>query len=274
MAEPVQIDIDKVVKSKFRKGRGLPGFIVNYLKRIIHQDEINEFLRKSHGLSGVDFTKSAGTDLVRAGYRIKGIENIPKEGRHIFVSNHPLGGLDGILLISLLGDFYDGKIKAQVNDLLMNITPMAPVFIPVNSYGRQTRDLSRDMAGVFDSDDQILVFPAGLCSRRINGVIQDPEWKKWFVTSAVQYHRDVVPVYFDGRNSNFFYRFAFIRKMLGIKFNIELMYLPDEMFKMRHKTFDIYFGKPIPWQSFNGSKTPKEWAQDVRRQVYELKNKQ
>ncbi|MEG1574701.1 MAG: glycerol acyltransferase, partial [Bacteroidales bacterium] len=173
-----------------------------------------------------------------------------------------------------LGEFYGGKIKVQVNDLLMNVTPLTSVFIPVNCYGGQTKELSKNLTEVFDSDNQIIVFPAGFCSRRFNGVIQDPEWKKWFITSAVQYKRDIVPIYFDGQNSKFFYRLALIRKMLGIKLNIELIYLPDEMFKASNKTFNIYFGKPISWKSFDDSKTPKEWAQEVRSQVYALKNKQ
>lgn len=268
--EPLQIDLDKVVKSKFRKGKGLPKFVMRYLKRTIHQEEINSYLRESSHLEGVEFA----TDTIRffdVSYNVYGLENISQEGKYIFVSNHPLGGMDGILLISVLGRLFKGKIKAQVNDLLMNIKPLASCFIPVNCYGKQSKSLAKNLDEVFEGDNQLLVFPAGMCSRRKNGVIKDLQWKKWFVTNAVSQQRDVIPIYFDGRNSNFFYNFANIREKLGIKFNIELMYLPDELFKCKGKKFGIYFGKPIPWQTFDSSKTPKEWANHVKDLVYNIK---
>lgn len=268
---PIQIDIDKVLKSRVRNGKGVPGFIVLYLKRIIHQDEMNSFLRENSDKRGVDFAEACRRELFSAEWEIHGEENIPREGKFIFASNHPLGGLDGIMLISYLGSRYDKKLKVQVNDLLMNIEPLSSVFLPVNKYGRQSREQIRQTEEVLASDNQLLVFPAGLCSRKTNGKITDPEWKKWFITTAVNTRRDIIPVYFDGRNSNFFYRFANLRKKTGIKFNIELIYLPDEMFKAKNKKFGIYFGKPIPWQTFDGSRKPGEWAQYVKEKVYKLK---
>ena len=95
--------------------------------------------------------------------------------------------------------------------------------------------------------------------------------KKTFVTKSIQSQRDVVPIHFEGQNSNFFYRLANINKMLGIKFNIAMLYLADEMFKNRHKTFRVVIGKPIPWQTFDKSKTPAQWAEHVKGIVYNLK---
>lgn len=269
--KPIQIDIDKVVKSRVRNGKGLPGFMVRYLKRIIHQDEMNAFLKDNYMKRGVDFAEACKEELFRTGCEIHGEENIPSDGKYIFASNHPLGGLDGILLITYLGKRYDKKLKVQVNDLLMNVEPLSPVFLPVNKYGKQSRELIQQTEEVLASDNQILVFPAGLCSRMINGEIKDLEWQKWFITTAVNTRRDIIPIYFDGKNSSFFYRFANLRKKLGIKFNIELIYLPDEMFKAKHKKFGIHIGKPIPWQTFDASKKPKEWAQYVKGIVYKLK---
>ena len=268
--KPIQIDIDKVVKSRVRNGKGLPGFIVRYLKRIIHQDEMNAFLKDNYMKRGIEFAEGC-KGLFSADWEIHGEENIPSEGKFIFASNHPLGGLDGILLMTYLGRRYDNKLKVQVNDLLMNVEPLSPVFLPVNKYGRQNRESVLETEEVLASDNQLLVFPAGLCSRMTNGEIKDLEWKKWFITTAVNTRRDIIPIYFDGKNSKFFYRFANLRKKLGIKFNVELIYLPDEMFKARHKKFGIYFGKPIPWQTFDDSKKPKEWAQYVKERVYKLK---
>ena len=153
----------------------------------------------------------------------------------------------------------------------MNLKPLTPCFIPVNSFGKQSRSLAKSLDEVMEGDNQVLVFPAGMCSRRQKGKILDLPWKKWFVANAVSQERDVVPIYFKGQNSNFFYNFAWLRKKLGIKFNIELIYLPDEMFKTKGKRYEIYFGKPIPWQTFNSEKNPREWAQYVKDLVYEIK---
>ena len=270
MSEVLKIDLDKIVKSKFRKGKGLPKFIMNYLKRVIHQDEVNAYLKESSHLEGVDFANDVKR-FFEVDCDVYGLENIPKDKKFIFVSNHPLGGMDGILLISTLGNYFDKKIKAQVNDLLMNLKHLTPCFIPINCYGKQSKSLAKNLDEVLAGDDQLLVFPAGMCSRRQKGKILDLQWKKWFVTNAVAQERDVVPIFFKGQNSNFFYNFASIRKKLGIKFNIELIYLPDELFKAKGKKYEIYFGKPIPWQTFNSEKTPKEWAQYVKDLVYEIK---
>ena len=270
MNEPLRIDLDKVVKSKFRKGKGLPKFIMNYLKKTIHQDEINTFLDENPGLEGIDFANGV-KKFLDVECDVYGLENIPKDQKFIFVSNHPLGGMDGILLISILGKYFDGKIKVQVNDLLMNMKPLSPCFIPVNSFGKQSRSLAKNLEEVMGGDNQLLVFPAGMCSRRQKGKIKDLPWKKWFVTNAVSQERDVVPIFFKGQNSNFFYNFAYIREKLGIKFNIELVYLPDELFKSKGKKYEIYFGKPIPWQTFNSDKNPRQWAQYVKDLVYEIK---
>ena len=159
-------------------------------------------------------------------------------------------------------------MKYLVNDLLMNLRGLAPLCIPINKTGKQSRDFPRMVEAGFQSDNHIIMFPAGLCSRRRNGVIKDLDWKKTFVVKSVETHRDVVPLHFEGRNSDFFYRLANICKALGIKVNIAMLYLADEMLKNRHKTFTLTIGKPIPWQTFDKSKTPFEWAQDVKERVY------
>ena len=198
-------------------------------------------------------------------------ENIPAEGRYIFASNHPLGGLDGICLSAVIGQHYNGKIRYLVNDLLLYLSNLRSIFVPINKHGAQGKNNARLIDEAYASDNQIVTFPAGLCSRKIDGKIQDPEWKKSFIQKAVEHKRDVVPVYFEGRNSNFFYRLANLRKALGIKMNYEMLYLPDEMFRCKHKTFRIHFGEPIPWQTFDTSKKPGERAEWVRTLVYNLR---
>ena len=266
------IDIDKVLQDKMPKYyKYLPRFIVRYLKRIVHQDEINDFLKNgAKDKIGVDFLEASlkflDTELV-----VYGRENLPTEGLATFVSNHPLGGQDGLALGYILGTFYQGKVKYLVNDLLMNLQGLAPLCIPINKTGSQSRNFPKMVKAGFESDNQLIMFPAGLCSRRINNVVQDLEWKKTFIVKSVETHRDVVPIYFEGRNSDFFYSLSNVCKWLGIKYNIGMLYLADEMFKNRHKTFTVIIGKPIPWQTFDARKTPQEWAAYVREIVYKLK---
>ena len=266
------IDIDKIIREKASSKYGLiPKFVISYLKRIIHQDEINPFLKESKDKIGVDFLE-ATMKFLDVKLIVKGKENLPDGGLCTFVSNHPLGGQDGVALGYLLGRHYQGKIKYLVNDLLMNLHNLAPLFIPVNKTGSQSRQFPAMVKAGFSSDNHLIMFPAGLCPRRRKGVIRDLEWKKTFIVESVKSQRDVVPIYFEGRNSDFFYNLANASKWLGIKFNIAMLYLADEMFKNRHKTFTVTIGKPIPWQTFDSSKTASEWAQYVKDIVYELAN--
>lgn len=264
------IDIDKIIAEKAgSKAKRVPRFLVSYLKRIVHQEEINSFLSSVADKEGVDFLEACMSYL-DIKLEVEGIENLPSDGLCTFVSNHPLGGQDGIALGYVLGKHYDGKIKYLVNDLLMNLHGLASLCIPINKTGSQSRDFPRMVEAGFSSDNHIIMFPAGLCSRRTNGVIKDLEWKKTFITKSVESRRDVVPIHFEGRNSNFFYNLANLCKFLGIKINIAMLYLADEMYKNRHKTFKITIGKPIPWQTFDKSKTPSLWAEYVKELVYKL----
>ncbi len=264
------IDIEKILKAKTgEKYKYIPGFLISYLKRIVHQDEINVFLSESKDKTGVPFLEAC-MEFLDDKVEITGLENLPEGGKYTFVSNHPLGGLDGVALGYILGTHYDGNVRYLVNDLLMNLHGLAPLCIPINKTGQQSRDFPRMVEAGFASDNHIIMFPAGLCSRRQNGVIKDLEWKKTFISKSVETQRDVVPLHFEGRNSDFFYNLANICKALGIKVNIAMMYLADEMFKNRHKTFKLTIGKPIPWQTFDKSKTPTEWAQYVKDVVYKL----
>ncbi len=264
------IDIDKIVQDKAgEKAKRIPRFVLSYLKRIVHQDEINSFLKSVSDKQGVEFLE-AGMDFLDAKLEVSGLENLPEDGLCTFVSNHPLGGQDGVALGYLLGKHYNGRIKYLVNDLLMNLHGLAPLFIPINKTGKQSRDFPKMVEAAFRSDDHIIMFPAGLCSRRKNGTIRDLPWKKTFITKSVETKRYIVPIYFEGRNSNFFYNLANISSFLGIKFNIAMLYLADEMFKNRHKTFRVFIGKPMRWEMFDDTKTPSEWALYVQELVYKL----
>ncbi len=242
-----QIDIDNVLKVKTKSNyRKIPKFAIRYLERVIRQEELNDIIRRNREKNGVEFMRALVDNEFNLKLDICGEENIPAEGRFVFASNHPLGGLDGICLSAFLGEKYHGKIKYLVNDVLLNIKNLQSIFVPINKYGPQAKKSTESINEAYDSDNQIITFPAGLCSRKTNGRICDLEWMKSFVAKAIEFERDIIPVYFDAKNSNFFYNFANIRKSLGLKFNIELIYLPGEMFKNKTKRLKSLLENPSP----------------------------
>ena len=267
------IDIDNILESKMgARKKYVPRLLVAWLKHIVHQDEVNEFLWASRGKTGVEWLEECVSYLDMT-LDIKGEENLPgkDDGRlYTFVSNHPLGGQDGVALGAIIGRHYDGRFRYLVNDLLMNLPGLAPLCIPINKTGNQSRSFPAMVEQGFRSDNHILMFPAGICSRRHGGVIRDIAWKKTFVSKSVEYQRDVVPIHFGGRNSDFFYRLANFSDKYVKKVNIAMLFLADEMYKNVHKTFSVTIGKPIPWQTFDKSRTPAQWAQYVQDIVYGL----
>jgi 1-acyl-sn-glycerol-3-phosphate acyltransferase len=265
----LKIDVGKVLKSKNPAlGKAIPAFVINYLKKIIRQDDINEILEKYGQLRDAEFI-GAALNFMQIKYRVFGRENIPSSGRYIFVSNHPLGGLDGLVFMDELSRHFN-SIKFPVNDLLMNLENLSGIFLPVNKHGGQAKDAIRQLEDTYASESQILYFPAGLCSRKKRGVIKDLVWHKSFIVKAIQHKRNIVPAFFAGRNSNFFYNLANLRTSLGIKSNIEMLYLPDEMFSQKGKMITLVFGRSIPWETFDRTKTPLEWAEWVKTKSYEL----
>jgi putative hemolysin len=225
-------------------------------------------MRQFGHLEGIKFIKAV-IEYFEVKENIIGNENIPIGGRYIFASNHPLGGFDGMVLMDIINASW-GPVKVLSNDILMNISNMKSVFVPVNKHGSFEREAAGILNDAYQSENQIMVFPAGLASRRIKGKIMDLEWKKHFISKSLEFHRDVVPVFIDGKNSNWFYTVAKLRKLLRIKWNLEMFYLPDETYKHRKKTVTVRFGKPLPYTSFDKSKTHKEWADYVKALVYKL----
>ncbi len=265
----VQINIGDIIKSKSeRLYKILPRFIINYIRRIIHEDEVNDILRRYHGQDGVSFANGLMKEF-NVTFNVHHEEKIPATGKLIIACNHPLGGFDGLALISLISR-YRKDIKFPVNDFLMHVPNLQDIFIPINKVGNNSIELARQFDEIFNSENVILYFPAGICSRRINGIIQDVKWKKTFVNKAKEFHRDILPIYFSGRNSNFFYNLANLRKRIGIKANIEMAYLANEFFNQRDSSYDIYIGDLIQHESITSDKSDYEWAQEIRKYVYSL----
>ena len=263
------IDVERVIANKNPKLlKIIPGFLIRYLKRIVHQEDINKFIFRNKDKKGLEFANAILNDY-EVSYSTKGIENIPDNGRFIFASNHPLGGMDGIALIRAVSEKFK-EIKFPVNDILMNVKGLDNIFIPINKHGSNSKDAAKQLDEAYNSDYQILMFPAGLCSRKIKGKIVDLEWKNNFIKKAITYKRDIIPVHISGRNTNFFYNLANIRKRLGIKANIEMLYLVDELYKQKGKNLIISFGKPVLWQDINNEKDKTKSANFIRDLAYKL----
>ncbi len=263
------IDLKEVIRKKNPQlVRWMPEFILSYIKKVLREDSINEFMARRGDLQGLEFLAKVIEDF---GIEVEciGEENIPRIQPVIFAANHPLGGMDGIVFMHVLGK-YRQDIKFLVNDVLLNLKNLENLFVPVNKHGSQRRSGQSGIEATYAGTDAVLVFPAGLVSRKQKNGIMDLEWKKSFINKAKKYEKDIVPVYIEGRNSNFFYNFARLRTWLGIKTNIEMFYLPGEMFDQKGKKVRIHIGKPISYQYFDGSKSEKEWAEYMKQQVYSL----
>lgn len=272
---PLRIDLQRIVNERLSKGkrRFVPRWLVRRLERLVRQEELNGILERTYPKVGTEFAKGSLEDL-NVSLKVEGMENIPSEGRFVFASNHPLGGLDGIALIAVLGAKYgDDHLRFPVNDLLLNVKPLDNVFVGINKYGSQGRETAERLNKVWsDPDKQIVIFPAGLVSRLgKKGVIADLEWQKSFVAKAVETERSIIPVRIDALNTRGFYRFARWRKRLHIGVNLEQALLPGQVCKSKGKTIRIIFGKPIDPQSLRENKAkPKEIAAQIRKLVYEL----
>lgn len=261
------IDVEEVFKSKAPKtAKWIPSFVFKYFKKILHQDEINSMISRGEGLYGLPFV-----DIVLKEFNTKleteGSENI-KGNRLLFASNHPMGGLDGIALIDTVGRFYP-DVVTPVNDILLFVPNLRPLFIPVNKHGSNAENIKL-FNDTFAGDKTICYYPFGLCSRKKNGKIIDLEWKKTFISKARTYQRDIIPTHISGRNSDFFYNLSNIRKTLHVKANIEMLFLVNEFYKQKNKTLKITFGKPIPWQTFDKRYNDTVWADKLRKFSYKI----
>lgn len=266
------IDLKNLIKSKNPGlAKWLPGFVFNYLRKTIHEDEINAFLHNHHTQNDHDFCNEIIAYL-NIKIQVNGLENIPKTGPVIIAMNHPLGGMDAIAFITALKD-HRKDLKYIVNDILMNLENLKGLFVGVNKHGKNEQSTRQNIIDAFESDEAICIFPAGLVSRKQQGKIEDLEWKKTFITYSNKLNQPIVPVHIEGQLSNFFYRLANFRKAIGIKANIEMLYLADELFNQRNKTISFTIGKPILPQDYNHLPSERKQAAFVKQTVYNLANK-
>ncbi|MDE7451705.1 MAG: 1-acyl-sn-glycerol-3-phosphate acyltransferase [Paramuribaculum sp.] len=268
--DKLRIDVGAVIRDRLpRYRRFIPRALVRWLEKTVCQDRMNEMLDYADGKRGAQFC-DAVLEKLNIKYTVHGKENLPENRRIAIVCNHPLGGLDGIAMIHFINSVYGEPIHFPVNDLLMAVKPLDSIFLPVNKHGAQSRSTGIAIDEAFKGPDPIIIFPAGLVSRKLKEGIADLKWNKMFVNKCISSKRDVIPVYFSGNNSRFFYNFAKLRERAGIKFNIEMIYLPREVFRCENASFDIYVGKPIPYTSLKGGTAAAGQAQEIRKIVYTL----
>lgn len=268
-ANMTRISVAEVLKAKAPElSKWIPRPLVRWLSRIIHEDEINHVLTTYGDCDPFEFLKGF-FDYAGVTYEAVGLDRLDVGVRYVFASNHPFGGMDGMMLAEKIGTYF-GDVKVVVNDILMHLDPLKPIFVPVNKHGSQRGEHARMFVEAFESDAPVLTFPAGLCSRSIGGTIQDYEWRPNFIKRAAQTNRLIVPVYVEGRLSKRFYRISNVRKRLGIKANIEMLYLPDEMFRQRGQHFRLIFGEPVDPAILKQAGDYFMQAQEVRRMSYAL----
>lgn len=261
MAQSYEIDLEKMIRGKFPKA---PGLLIKFLKRLMHMDYLNGFFRK--GYTGVEFCHEA---LKYLDIKIDVQGSIPSGGPYTFVSNHPLGGIDGIAILSLIGSG-ERDVKLLGNDFLTFIKGLAPMIVPVSKVGMQSRSLKANIDQAFLSDAHMLVFPAGKVSRKTDGVIQDRQWAKTFLQKSIETGRDIVPIHFIGTNSRRFYRIGRLEKYFNLRFPLGMLFLPDEMVRAGGSSYRVVIGQPISYKTFDSSRSVNDWTQYIRQNVYRL----
>ncbi len=272
MTKAHKLDVKETIRSKNPKLlKWIPPFVIGWIKRIIHEERINGILERSAAYQGLEFVGHMVHNEFKIRYRVHNIDHFPEDSRFILASNHPWGAMEALSLMDMVGQKYQ-EPRFIVNDVLMAVKNFHPLFLPVNKHGAQARSNAVLLDETYRSERPVLIFPAGLVSRRVKGQIKDPQWKSNFISKAIQYKRDVIPVFVDGTNSSFFYNLANFRKAIGIKANIEMFFLPDEMMKNSNKKLPIYIGKPISYKVFDNSRTKNEWAFLVQEYCYNIKN--
>ncbi len=269
-----QLDIKKIIRNQPNKiVRNLPNFIINKIKKSFHENEINEILKKNRNKYGLDFLYGV---MEHMNYKIKAFNEdlIPNKGQFIFAGNHPFGGVDYGAVASVISRKFK-KTKLVANEVFLHVENAKDLFLPVSTLKKNEQEkidnIDRSLA---EDDTQILIFPAGKVSRKVKGVIDDGFWHRSFIRNSISFKRDIIPFFVFGENSKKFYRWARVRKFFGIKANLEFFLLPGEVFKKRNAEVKLVFGKPIPYTTFNDSKTHLEWAQVVKSQVYDLGKKE
>ena len=264
------LDVEKMIQEKYPKLRNnkiIKSAISKFSDSVIHQDEINKFLKRNKHLAPLEFVEHV-LDEMQFNYLVsdKYLENIPTEGRVVIIANHPLGALDALALIKLISSVRK-DVKIIANDFLNTLTPLRPILLDINNFkNKQSKESINNIYDALNSEEVVIIFPSGEVSRATPTGIKDKKWHKGFLKFAKRSNSPILPVFIGGKNSKIFYSVSALNKKLS------MLLLSNEMFKQKNKSIEIIVGELIPYENV----TPKGIEQEqlirlYKKHLYNLK---
>ena len=247
-------------------------FIGWLLMKVLKISTLNKIYNRNKHLGEIEFL-----DAILDEFQIKfeipeaDLKRLPKDGAYITVSNHPLGGIDGILLLKLMLEQRD-DFKIIANFLLHRIEPMKPYIMPVNPF-EDRKDAKSSIAGFkhaimhLREGHPLGIFPAGEVSTYKDGKLMvDKPWEEAAMKLAQKANVPIVPIYFHAKNSKLFYQLSKISDIF------RTAKLPSELLTQKNRTIKVRVGKPISVKAQDEHKTLEEFTDFIRRKTYMLSN--
>jgi putative hemolysin len=254
--------VESVIESKFPAfGNTAPSVarpMIAFLKKLVREDEVNEFLRVNDGIDAFDFVDRV-LEHFNFSFSVldREVENIPSEGRVVIVANHPLGVLDGIALLKLVGQVRR-DVRIVANDVLLHFGPLKSLLLPVvNVGGGDNRGNVKAIHEALENDEAVIIFPSGEVSRAGPRGIRDGRWQSGFLRFAERAQAPILPVRLSGRNSALFYGVSALYRPLS------MLMLLREPHMQRNGTLSVRIGRPIPWKEIAALHMPR--ARKVER---------
>ncbi|MCT7580792.1 lysophospholipid acyltransferase family protein [Aliarcobacter butzleri] len=265
------IDIQKEIEKKFpkikEKENVLKKSLLKIAKKIVHEDSINQFLSQNSHLKGFDFV-DAVLDYFDFDYTVSSndLQNIPSTGKVIIIANHPLGGLDALCLLKLVGQIRK-DVKILANDFLVGFEALHSLMIPLDNFkDRQSKESIKKIYEALKNEEAIIIFPAGEVSRATPKGVKDPAWNKGFLNFAKNSNSAILPIFLDAKNSKTFYTISLINKTFST------LLLSNEMFNKKSKNINIKIGQIIPSEHITPKGLNKDFLVNLyKKHLYALK---
>lgn len=265
------IDIQKEIEKKFpkikEKENVLKKSLLKIAKKIVHEDSINQFLSQNSHLKGFDFV-DAVLDYFDFDYTVSSndLQNIPSTGKVIIIANHPLGGLDALCLLKLVGQIRK-DVKILANDFLVGFEALHSLMIPLDNFkDRQSKESIKKIYEALNNEEAIIIFPAGEVSRATPKGVKDPAWNKGFLNFAKNSNSAILPIFLDAKNSKTFYTISLINKTFST------LLLSNEMFNKKSKNINIKIGQIIPSENITPKGLNKDFLVNLyKKHLYALK---
>ncbi|WP_323665080.1 lysophospholipid acyltransferase family protein [Aliarcobacter butzleri] len=265
------IDIQKEIEKKFpkikEKENVLKKSLLKIAKKIVHEDSINQFLSQNSHLKGFDFV-DAVLDYFDFDYTVSSndLQNISSTGKVIIIANHPLGGLDALCLLKLVGQIRK-DVKILANDFLVGFEALHSLMIPLDNFkDRQSKESIKKIYEALKNEEAIIIFPAGEVSRATPKGVKDPAWNKGFLNFAKNSNSAILPIFLDAKNSKTFYTISLINKTFST------LLLSNEMFNKKSKNINIKIGQIIPSENITPKGLNKDFLVNLyKKHLYALK---